>query len=110
MAGIYDGIVRTPKEILEMTQSGELKEKFGIETEFNLRQLQRLAKTPYEIKGKLDYVIPAIRTRLQEDLDSEDIMPALADATHSIWQEIMVRENISIDSARLSRALQYFLG
>lgn len=92
-----------------MTQTGELKEKFGIETEFNLRQLQRLAKTPYEIKGKLDYIIPTIRKKLQQYLDSEDISSALMDADHHIWQEISDHENVQLNTALLSQALKYFL-
>lgn len=116
MAGIYDGIERTPKEIVEMSQSGELKEKFGIETEFNLRQLQRLAKTPYEIKGKLDYLIPSIRTKLQEYLNlssdsalTRDSSLLLPSPEHPAWQEIVGREPFRLNSTLLSRALGYFL-
>lgn len=116
MAGIYDGIERTPKEIAEMIQSGEIKEKFGIETEFNLRQLQRLAKTPYEIKGKLDYLIPAIKVKLQEYLNKysdtsltlNSSLLILSDS-HPVWQEIMDRENVRFNPMLLSRALAYFL-
>lgn len=116
MAGIYDGIERTPNEIVEMTQSGELKEKFGIETEFNLRQLQRLAKTPYEIKGKLDYLIPSLRTKLQEYLnllsDSDLTLHSSLlhpSPDHPVWQEMVDREPFRLDSTLLSRALSYFL-
>lgn len=109
MAGIYDGKSRTPKEIVEMIQRDELKEKFDIETDFNLRQLQRLAKTPYEIKGKLDYIIPTIRIKLQEHLNSEDLSPALSDANHYIWKEISTRENVRFDITLLSQAIKYFL-
>lgn len=109
MAGIYDGIPRTPKEIEEMTKTGELKEKFGITTEFSFRQLQRFAKTPYQIKGKLDYLIPAIRIKLCELLKSEDSTPALSNGNHSIWQEISNRENVRFNPTLLSRSLAYFL-
>ncbi len=109
MAGIYDGIPKTPKEIEAMIQSGELKEKHDIPTEFNLRQLQRLAKTPYEIKGKLDYLLPAIKQKLQESLSEEKMVQILKDENHTIWKEIMEREPFRFTPALLSRSLSYFL-
>lgn len=116
MAGIYDGIPRTPKEIESITQSGELKEKFGIETEFNLRQLQRLAKTPYEIKGKLDYLIPAIKVKLQEYLNKNSDSTLTLDSSLlipcenlPIWQDILGREPFKLNPTLLTHALGYFL-
>ncbi len=109
MAGIHDGISRTPKEMEEMTKTGELKEKFGIETEFTLKQLQRLAKTPYEIKGKLDYLIPSIKSKLQDSITDADITASLKDESHPLWQEIMEREPFRFNPALISRAISYFL-
>ena len=115
MAGIFDGIPRSPREMEKMIQSGELKEKFGIETEFSLRQLQRLAKTPYEIKGKLDYLIPAIKSKLDlllqnsqksDTANQETSVPA---EDSPIWQEIMEKEQFRFKPALISRALSYFL-
>lgn len=115
MAGILDGTSRTPKEIVEMTRSGQLREKFGIETEFTLRQLQRLAKTPYEIKGKLDYLIPAIKSKLeqyyQSNQESDTAGEAISVPSESspFWQEIMAKEAFRFKPSLISRALGYFL-
>ncbi|MDE7351274.1 MAG: hypothetical protein K2N25_09415 [Muribaculaceae bacterium] len=115
MAGIFDGISRTPGEIAEMTKTGELKEKFGIETEFTLKQLQRLAKTPYEIKGKFDYLIPAVMSKLeqyqQNEQESDATMQVFSIPSESslVWQEIMEREPFRFKPQLMSRALAYFL-
>lgn len=115
MAGIYDGISRTPREMEEMTKTGELKEKFGIETEFNLRQLQRLAKIPYEIKGKFDYLIPAIMSKIEQyrqnkqesyTVEQEFSVPS---EFSPLWQEIMERESFRFKPVLISRALTYFI-
>ena len=115
MAGVYDGITRTPKEIEEMVKTGELQEKFGIETEFTARQIQRLIKTPCDIKGKLDYIIPAIKTKLelyrQNNQASDTESPAVSIISeHSpLWAEIQEREPFDFKPELMSRALSYFL-
>ncbi|MDE5888160.1 MAG: hypothetical protein K2H46_11315 [Muribaculaceae bacterium] len=115
MAGIYDGIERTPKDIEEMTKTGELKEKFGIEAEFTLNQLRRLSRTPYEIKGKLDYLIPAIKSRLELyrrnnlELEAEGNEITLLSESSPLWQKIMEKEPFRFDAALISRSLTYFL-
>lgn len=98
-----------------MTLSGELKEKFGIETEFTLKQLQRFAKAPYEIKGKFDYVIPAIMSKLERHRqnnqvsDTAEQVNSVPSEFSPIWQEIMERESLRFNSSLISRALSYFL-
>lgn len=115
MAGIYDGIARTPKEIEEMTLSGDLKEKFGIETEFTLKQLQRFAKTPYEIKGKLNYLVPDIKSKLKQycqDKQKSDVADqafSVPSESSPLWQEIMEKELFRFKPDLMSRSLSYFL-
>lgn len=115
MAGIFDGISRTPKEMAEMTKTGELKEKFGIETEFTLKQLQRLAKTPYEIKGKFDYLIPAIMSKLEQYRqnnqvsETESPVASIISEHSPLWTEIKERESFGFQPQLTSRALTYFL-
>lgn len=115
MAGIYDGIFRTPKEMVAMTGTGELKEKFGIETEFTLKQLQRLAKTPYEIKGKFDYLLPAIISKLEhyrqnnQAADTESPVASIISEQSPLWAEIKERVPFGFKPYLMSRALTYFL-
>lgn len=115
MAGIYDGIIRTPKEIEDMAKTGELKEKFGIETEFTSRQLQRLAKTACDIKGKLDYILPAIKEKLDQYRQNNPAsapftaVSTLLSPQSPLWAEIQEREPFGFKPDLLSRALSYFL-
>ena len=115
MAGVYDGECHTPKETLELQTSGELKEKYGIETDFSLASLRRYASKPYEITGKLSYLIPSIKEKLEEYLQSySEGVPfyevwSRIDASHPVWEDIKQREGFEFDHEVMLRALRYFI-
>ena len=107
MAGIFDGKPHSPQEIMEMSKDGSLEKEYAVTHTRSLPTLRKYTKEPCEIKGKLSYLLPSLRHKLEQYL--QPYTDKTLSPTHPVWQAIMTQESTTFDPSLMSRAIRYFL-